>query len=104
MLKNMNKKQRIILWRIFASAVLLLLGLFVDVNQYVTFGLLLASYLLVGYDVIIRSLKNITRGQVFDENFLMTIATLGAFYIREFKEGWRAFPKLRSRKIQNIHL
>jgi len=53
----------------------------------VTFGLLLASYLLVGYDVIIRSLKNITRGQVFDENFLMTIATLGAFYIREFKEG-----------------
>lgn len=87
MLKNMNKKQRIILWRIFASAVLLLLGLFVDVNHYVTFGLLLASYLLVGYDVIIRSLKNITRGQVFDENFLMTIATLGAFYIREFKEG-----------------
>ena len=87
MLKNMNKKQRIILWRIFASAVLLLLGWFVDVNQYVTFGLLLASYLLVGYDVIIRSLKNITRGQVFDENFLMTIATLGAFYIREFKEG-----------------
>ena len=87
MLKNMNKKQRIILWRIFASAVLLLLGLFVDVNQYVTFGLLLASYLLVGYDVIIRSLKNITRGQVFDENFLMTIATLGAFCIREFKEG-----------------
>lgn len=87
MLKNMNKKQRIILWRIFASAVLLLLGLFVDVNQYVTFGLLLTSYLLVGYDVIIRSLKNITRGQVFDENFLMTIATLGAFYIREFKEG-----------------
>ena len=87
MLKNMNKKQRIILWRIFASAVLLLLGLFVDVNQYVTFGLLLASYLLVGYDVIIRSLKNITRGQVFDEKFLMTIATLGAFYIREFKEG-----------------
>lgn len=87
MLKNMNKKQRIILWRIFASAVLLLLGLFVDVNQYVTFGLLLASYLLVGYDVIIRSLKNITRGQVFDENLLMTIATLGAFYIREFKEG-----------------
>ena len=86
-MKNMNKKQRIILWRIFASAVLLLLGLFVDVNQYVTFGLLLASYLLVGYDVIIRSLKNITRGQVFDENFLMTIATLGAFYIREFKEG-----------------
>ena len=75
------------MWRIFASAVLLLLGLFVDVNQYVTFGLLLASYLLVGYDVIIRSLKNITRGQVFDENFLMTIATLGAFYIREFKEG-----------------
>ena len=66
MLKNMNKKQRIILWRIFASAVLLLLGLFVDVNQYVTFGLLLASYLLVGYDVIIRSLKNITRGPVFD--------------------------------------
>lgn len=87
MLKNMNKKQRIILWRIFASAVLLLLGLFVDVNQYVTFGLLLAAYLLVGYDVIMKSLKNITRGQVFDENFLMTIATFGAFYIREFKEG-----------------
>ena len=66
MLKNMNKKQRIILWRIFESAVLLLFGLFVEVNQYVTLGLLLASYLLVGYDVIIISLKNITRGKVFD--------------------------------------
>jgi Cd2+/Zn2+-exporting ATPase len=50
-------------------------------------GLFLASYLLVGGDVLFRALKNISRGQVFDENFLMSLATLGAFAIGEYPEG-----------------
>jgi Zn2+/Cd2+-exporting ATPase len=49
--------------------------------------LYLTSYILVGGEVVLRALRNISRGQVFDENFLMTIATFGAFAIREFPEG-----------------
>ncbi len=50
-------------------------------------GLFLIAYLLVGYDVVLRALRNICNGQVFDENFLMSIATIGAFAIGEFTEG-----------------
>lgn len=47
----------------------------------------LISYLLIGGEVVLKALRNITRGQVFDENFLMTVATIGAFAIQEFPEG-----------------
>lgn len=72
------------LWRILGA--ILLYGLSFVVTQY-SVPLLLAAYILVGYDVLWRAITNIRRGQVFDENFLMTIATLGAFAIREFPEG-----------------
>jgi Cd2+/Zn2+-exporting ATPase len=51
------------------------------------FVLFLAAYVLVGWDVVFRALKNISRGQVFDENFLMSAATIGAFAIGEYPEG-----------------
>ncbi|HBG22724.1 MAG TPA: heavy metal translocating P-type ATPase, partial [Peptococcaceae bacterium] len=51
------------------------------------FVLFLASYILVGGDVVFRAARNISRGQVFDENSLMSIATIGAFAIRQFPEG-----------------
>ncbi|MEW9079607.1 MAG: heavy metal translocating P-type ATPase [Terrisporobacter glycolicus] len=56
-------------------------------NFYVELSLYLVSYLLVGGEVVLRALKNIRGGQIFDENFLMSIATIGAFAIGEFPEG-----------------
>ena len=50
-------------------------------------GLFILAYLITGYDVVGRAIRNIFRGQVFDENFLMTIATLSAFYIQEYPEA-----------------
>ncbi|MGC3596179.1 ATPase P, partial [Enterococcus faecium] len=50
-------------------------------------GLLILAYLITGYDVVGRAISNIFRGQVFDENFLMTIATLSALYIQEYPEA-----------------
>lgn len=52
-----------------------------------TFLLFLISYLILGYDVLIKAIKNIFKGKVFDENFLMSIATIGAFAIKEFPEA-----------------
>lgn len=54
---------------------------------WIEFGLYLISYLLVGREVVLKALSNIIKGQVFDENFLMTLASIGAFFIGEFPEG-----------------
>lgn len=64
-----------------------LLALLLPLGDVITFGLFLVAYLVVGGDVILRAGKNILRGQVFDENFLMSIATIGAFAIGEYAEG-----------------
>ena len=58
-----------------------------NIDWLIPFLLYLSLYLIVGYDVLIKSVKNIAHGQVFDENFLMSIATIGAFIIREFPEA-----------------
>jgi Cd2+/Zn2+-exporting ATPase len=70
-----------------AGALLFVVGLLFPFPRYVELVLFLASYLLVGGDVVLRALKNIVRGQVFDENFLMGLATLGAFAIGEYPEA-----------------
>lgn len=62
-------------------------GLLFDVNPTVELILFLLSYLLVGGGVVLRALKNILRGQIFDENFLMSVATIGAFAIGNYPEG-----------------
>ena len=69
------------------GAVLFLVGLLAPVPGWGILPLFGISYLLVGGDVVWRALKNITRGQVFDENFLMSVATFGAFAIGEYPEG-----------------
>lgn len=58
-----------------------------DRDSIITLVLFILSYLLIGGNVILTAVKNILRGEVFDENFLMTIATLGAFFIGEYPEG-----------------
>ncbi|WP_277998186.1 heavy metal translocating P-type ATPase [Zhaonella formicivorans] len=79
-----NKKE---LLRIAMGAVLFVIAFAFKLPFWPEFGLYLASYALVGGEVVMKAVKNISRGQVFDENFLMTIATIGAFAIKEFPEG-----------------
>ena len=83
----MTRKLKTRLYRIIAAGVLFALGMILKGNEYVTAGLLVASYVIVGYDVILKAVKNIMRGKVFDENFLMTIATFGAFGLKDFDEA-----------------
>ncbi|MDR3076071.1 MAG: cadmium-translocating P-type ATPase, partial [Synergistaceae bacterium] len=62
-------------------------GMAFELNQRLKLALFLISYLLIGGEVLLRAAKNISKGQVFDENFLMSIATIGAFAIGEYPEG-----------------
>lgn len=62
-------------------------ALVLDLPQWISFILFFTSYLLIAWDVVLSAIKNIMRGQVFDEFFLMTIATLGAFAIKEYPEA-----------------
>lgn len=87
----MRRKQKKALIRILiAAALMIVLGLvshFTDINQYVLFALYMVPYLVVGYDVLWKAVKGIGRGQVFDENFLMALATVGAIILQEYTEG-----------------
>ena len=80
-----NKKRLI---RIIVGAVIFIAALALNSNSVMLeFGLFAASYLVIGGDVLLKAVRNIFRGQVFDENFLMGIATVGAFAIGEYPEG-----------------
>ncbi len=74
----MNKKQRIMLARILAAALLLVVLNFIPAAGWPRFVLYLAPYLIIGYDILLKALKGIKNRQVFDENFLMAVATVGA--------------------------
>ncbi|MDR1530689.1 MAG: cadmium-translocating P-type ATPase [Clostridiales bacterium] len=69
------------------GAVLFVIGMVLKLNQWAELAVFLAGYLLIGGDVVLRAVKNISKGQVFDENFLMSVATIGAFAIGEYPEG-----------------
>ena len=74
--------------RIIISTALLIIAVIIDVeNEWLKITFYLLSYLIVGYDVLLRAGRNIIRGKVFDENFLMSLATIGAMFIREYAEG-----------------
>ncbi|MGN1161794.1 MAG: heavy metal translocating P-type ATPase, partial [Candidatus Fimenecus sp.] len=87
----MSKKQKIILSRIIASAVLLI-G-FATVERifepawYIALPMFLIPYFIIGYDVLWDAVRNIVHGQVFDENFLMSLATIGALGTQQFEEA-----------------
>ena len=74
----MNKKQKKMLFRIVLSSILMIALHFVSAEGAVRFALYMVPYLIVGYDILLKALKGIVRGQVFDECFLMAIATVGA--------------------------
>lgn len=73
--------------RIIISGVLFAAALILNLPKYIEISLFLLSYIVVGGEILLRSLKNIRGGHIFDENFLMSIATIGAFIIKEFPEG-----------------
>ena len=87
----MTKKQKKLLQRITAAAVLfaagMLLPLFAEVPAYIIFALFGISYIIIGWDIIWKAFCNIRQGEAFDENFLMTVATAGAFALGEYSEG-----------------
>ena len=94
MLSNMTKKEAALLRRILAGLFLFAAALFfrvfmqkTDVSQNISLILFVASYLLVGADILWRAVRTIASGQVFDENFLMSVATIGAFALGEYPEG-----------------
>ncbi|MDR1410639.1 MAG: cadmium-translocating P-type ATPase [Spirochaetaceae bacterium] len=70
-----------------AGAAVFALGLIANFEAPLSLAVFLASYLLIGWDVLLRAARNISRGRIFDENFLMCIATIGAFAIGEYPEG-----------------
>lgn len=76
------------LWRIIIGAAVLATAVMLSLNnEWLQIALFIISYIIVGGDVVKRAVKNIFKGQVFDENFLMSIATIGAFFIGEYPEG-----------------
>ena len=87
----MSKKQKNVLWRIIASAVLIVclsvIGKFITLNKYIWLVLNLIPYFIIGYDILKKAVKGIFKGQVFDENFLMAVATVGAIALGDYKEG-----------------
>ena len=87
----MTKKQKKMLRRILISAAIFvfaaLLGFLIPMPWFVALPIYLAGYLVVGHDVVTKAIKKILNGQLFDEEFLMTLATFGAFLSGEFAEG-----------------
>ncbi|MCQ2536728.1 MAG: heavy metal translocating P-type ATPase, partial [Lachnospiraceae bacterium] len=88
----MTKKQKKVLYRIIIAAVLVVLFSVLPLDKLpysnvITFVLFMIPYLVIGYDILKKALKGIKNKQVFDENFLMAVATLGAILLGDFKEG-----------------
>ena len=83
----MNKKQKIMLIRILTAAALLAVLHVLPVTGWMRFGLYLIPYLIAGYDILRKALKGIQNRQVFDENFLMAVATVGAIALALYERS-----------------
>ena len=83
----MNKKQKKMLVRILLAASLMILLNFLPVHGFVRFVLYLIPYLIIGYDILLKAGKGIRNRQVFDESFLMAVATVGAMALAVYKDG-----------------
>ena len=83
----MNKKQKRILFRIIISFLFCLLVSFLPFSDYILLGLYIIPYLIVGYDILREAVMGVINKQPFDENFLMAVATVGAFALGEYTEA-----------------
>ena len=76
------------LYKIIISAILFIIAIIIPLkNEWISRSIFIVSYIIVGYEILKKAFGNITRGKVFDENFLMSVATIGAFAIGEFPEA-----------------
>ena len=74
--------------KIIIALILFLVALIINFkNQWINSTIYMVSYIIVGFEIVKKAIRNIMRGKVFDENFLMTVATIGAFGIGEFPEA-----------------
>lgn len=98
----MSKKQQKILKRIVVALILLIavsiLDALVEMPWILRLALYLVPYLVIGYDILKKAGKGILKRQVFDENFLMAVATIGAVCLGEFKEGAAGYALLPDRR------
>ena len=85
--KIMNKKQKKMLIRIIVAAALIVVLSLLPVEGWLQFVLFMVPYLVIGYDILKKAWKGICNKQVFDENFLMAVATIGAILLGDYKEG-----------------
>lgn len=83
----MNKKQKRVLIRIIVAALLIIILSVLPAEGYLKFGLYMIPYLVIGYDILKKAFKGILNKQVFDENFLMAVATIGAIVLGDYAEG-----------------
>ena len=83
----MNKKQKKMLIRIIIAAVLIVVFSLLPTEGYLRFVLFMIPYLVIGYDILKKAFKGILNKQVFDENFLMAVATVGAILLGDYSEG-----------------
>ena len=83
----MTRRQKRLLFRIIIAAVLFAAGSLLPLGPTVEMGVFLVCYVVIGWDIVWKAVTNILQGQVFDENFLMTIATIGALILGEHSEG-----------------
>lgn len=83
----MNKKQKKVLIRIIIAAAMMIILSRLPLDGYIRFGLFLIPYLVIGYDILKKAGKGILNRQVFDENFLMAVATIGAILLGNYTEG-----------------
>ncbi len=83
----MNKKQKKMLSRIVISVILIIILNFLPVKGYLKFVLYMIPYFVIGYDILLKAWKGILNRQVFDENFLMAVATVGAILLGDYTEG-----------------
>lgn len=83
----MTKKQKKVLIRIIIAAVLVIALQFIPMKGYVRVGLYMIPYFVIGYDILKKAGKGILNRQIFDENFLMAVATIGAIALGDYKEG-----------------
>ena len=95
----MNKKQKTMLYRIIIAAVLVaavtVLEKILELNVWIAAVLYMVPYFVIGYDILKKAWKGILKRQVFDENFLMAVATVGAIALGEFREGVAALMDIR---------
>ena len=85
---QMNRKQKKVFIRILIAAVLVLGLLFVPIqNPWLRLALFMIPYLVIGHDILRKAFLGVIHGEVFDENFLMAAATLGAIILGEYTEG-----------------